>query len=68
MTRETSSLLFSPNTLLCKEKNQQLEQPSKIKAGGETLNESRNVENDEQSYSGYLDLQNSTIKEERKMK
>ena len=51
-----------------KGKNQQLEQPSKIKAGGETLTESRNVENDEQSYSGYLDLQNSTIKEERKMK
>ena len=51
-----------------KEKNQQLEQPSKIKAVGEILTESKSAETDEQSYSGYLDLQNSTIKEERKMK
>ena len=49
-----------------KGKDQQIEQPAIIKAGGDTLVESKRAESDEQSYSGYLDLQNSRIKEDRK--
>ena len=49
-----------------KGKDQQIEQPAIIKAGGDTLVESKSAESDEQSYSGYLDLQNSRIKEDRK--
>ena len=48
-----------------KGKDHQVEQPLNKKTGGETITETKTTRTDEQSNSGYLDLQNSTIKEER---